>query len=152
MIAKVLVPTDGSESSILAARYAAYLAARIDCEVTLLHIVESAHLPYAIARLSAEKHREFEAAMEEAGKSILRLTQKELVDAGIAADTIMQKGRAGDVIRSVAGEGKYDLIIIGSTGRGGGSRALLGRVSQEVLHTAPCPVLLVKEKGKKVKA
>jgi nucleotide-binding universal stress UspA family protein len=148
MIAKILVPTDGSEPSILAARYAAYLATKTDCKVTLIHIVEPIHLPYSIARFSDEKHQELEAAVEEAGKSILRLTQKELVDAGIAADTIMQKGRPGNIIRSVAEEGKYDLIIVGSTGRGGVSRALLGSVSQEVLHTAPCPVLVVKEKGK----
>jgi len=148
MIAKVLVPADGSEPSILAARYAAYLATKTDCKVTLLYVVEPTRLPYSIARFSDEKQHELEAAMEEAGKSILRLTQKELVDAGIAADIIMQKGRPGDIICSVAEEDKYDLIIIGSTGYGGVSRILLGSVSQEVLHTAPCPVLVVKAKSK----
>jgi nucleotide-binding universal stress UspA family protein len=148
MVTKILVPTDGSEPSILAARYAAYLASKISAKVTLLHVVEPGHLPYSIARLSDEMNRELETTIEESGKSILRLTQKELVAAGVPVDMVMQKGRPGDVICSLVEEGNYDLIIIGSTGRGGVSRALLGSVSQEVARTASCPVLIIKEKGK----
>jgi len=146
MIAKILVPTDGSELSILAARYAAYLATKVEGKITLLHVVEPSHLPYSTARISDKKRREFEDAMEETGKSILRLTQKELVDAGIAADIVMQRGRPSDVICSTAEEGDYDLIIIGSTGRSGIKSVLLGSVSQSVVRLAPCPVLIVKRR------
>ena len=148
MITKILVPTDGSDLSILAARYALYLATKIESKVTLLHVVEPSQLPFSMARLSDEKRQEIETIVEETGKSILRLTQKELVDASVPVDTIMRRGRPSDIICSVAEEGNYDLIIMGRTGHGGISRVLLGSVSQKVVHTAPCSVLIAKEREK----
>jgi nucleotide-binding universal stress UspA family protein len=144
MITKVLVATDGSEGALLGAHYAAYLATNLGCKVTLFHVVEFPPVPYAYAGVTAEERHRFENEVREAGRSILRLSQKPLADAGIAVNLELGEGRPGDAICGYAQEGNFDLIIIGNQGRGMVSRVLMGSVSQEVVQAATCPVLVVR--------
>jgi nucleotide-binding universal stress UspA family protein len=147
MITRVLVAIDGSDTSLLAAKYAAFLATNLGCKVTLLHVVEYPPLPFALAGVSEEESRRFNNRVVESGRSILRLGQKPLAEAGVAAEIELREGRPADVICQVAQEGKFDLVIIGNRGRGMVSRVLLGSVSQEVVRAAPCPVLVIRNQS-----
>ena len=144
MIANILVATDGSEPSVRGAEYAAYLAKNLGCKVTLLHVAELASTPLSVAASGEEARRKLQADLLEAGRSIIRLSQKPLADAGLAVNYEILEGRPAEVIRKYALDGNFDLIIVGNRGRGKVSRVLLGSVSDEVVREASCPVMVVR--------
>lgn len=59
--------------------------------------------------------------------------------------TVIRKGPAQAEIVALAAEERADLVVMGTHGRGGVSRVLLGSVADRVLRTAPCPVLTVRK-------
>ena len=109
--------------------------------MTLLHAVEFPPIPYYFGGVTEEERRRFENEIKESGRSILRLTQKPLADAGISINLELREGRPADVICAYAVEGEFDLIIVGNRGRGMVGRVLMGSVSNEVVQAATCPVL-----------
>jgi nucleotide-binding universal stress UspA family protein len=141
MIERILVPSDGSEGSSVAARYAAELAGSFGARVTVLHVVEMPRIPDYFFRM---KESEIRDEFIEGGKAVLGLTQKIFVQSGISANTDLREGRPGDVIPQVAREGGFDLIVIGSRGVGAAESMLMGSVSEQVARKAPCPVLIVR--------
>jgi len=144
MINKILVATDGSAAAIRGVQYAAYMANTLGSKVSLIHVVESASSLLSIA-IKGEKARQvFKEEILEAGRSIIRLSQKPLADAGIAVDYVVKDGRPGEVICEYAKEGNFDLIIVGNRGQSGVAKLLLGSISSEVVRSAPCPVLVVR--------
>ena len=144
MFSKILVAADGSESSLLASKYAASLATKLGCKVTLIHVVEPTPFPFTYGGITQEQRRQIEQQIKESGRAILRLNQKPLADSQVPAELELREGRPGDMICQFAEEGEFDLIIIGNRGSGMVSRVLLGSVSQEVVRAAPCPVLVVR--------
>jgi nucleotide-binding universal stress UspA family protein len=144
VITKILTATDGSEVALRGVQYAAYLATKLGCKVTLIHVVELSATPLSVAAINEESRRKFAEDPMESGRSIIRLSQKPLADAGIASNYEVMEGRPAEVICKYAIEGKFDLIIVGNQGRGKISRVLLGSVSSEVVRVAPCPVLVIR--------
>ena len=145
MFSKILVAADGSQCSIMASKHAAYLATKLGCKVTLIHVLEPAPFPFTYGGITQEERRDIEQKIMESGRSILRLNQKPLADEQVPVDLELRQGRPGDQICQFAEEGGFDLIIIGNRGRGMVSRVLLGSVSQEVVRAALCAVLVVRE-------
>jgi len=125
VITKILVATDGSEAALCGVQYAAYLATNLGCKVTLIHVVELASSPLSVAMKTEEARRKFEEELRESGRSIIRLSQKPLADAGIAVNYEVIEGRPSDVICNYAKEGSFDLIIVGNRGRGKAAQLLL---------------------------
>ena len=144
MINKILVATDGSEIALRGAQYAAYLANKLGCKVTLIHVVDLAATPLSVAAANEELRRKFQEELKEAGRSIIRLSQKPLADAGIAANYEVSSGKPAEVICKLAAEDNFDLIIVGNRGRGKISSCILGSVSEEIARVAPCPVMVVR--------
>jgi nucleotide-binding universal stress UspA family protein len=144
VITKILTATDGSEVALRGVGYAAYLATKLGCKITLIHVVDLSTTPLSVAAINEESRRKFAEDLMESGRSIIRLSQKPLADAGIAANYEVIEGRPAEVICKYAIEGKFDLIIVGNQGRGKISRVLLGSVSSEVVRVAPCPVLVIR--------
>lgn len=60
MFSKILVAADGSEHSLLASKYAAYLASSLNCKVTLVHVLEPAHVPFTYGGLTEEQRQRIE--------------------------------------------------------------------------------------------
>jgi nucleotide-binding universal stress UspA family protein len=141
MIRRILVPSDGSEGAMAAARYAARLATHFGASVTVLHVVEMPRIPDYFFRM---KESEIRDEFIEGGKAVLGLTQKVFIQAGIPTEMELRQGRAGDVISQVASEGGFDLIVIGSRGVGMAESMLLGSVSEQVVRKASRPVLVVR--------
>jgi len=138
----ILVPTDFSASSEVALDYAVQLAAKLDAKIHLLNVIGAQLIgtEYGVPVTTA--------LMEEL---ILRdqdrLDQLVALRAGSAsfAPVILETGDARAQIEQVARRIDADLIVMGTHGRRGVSRWLLGSVAEAVLRVAPCPVLLVRE-------
>lgn len=136
---KILVPVDGSASSMRAAGYAAELAKAMNSELLLIHC----HKPFPVVFGEPYFQKAVDKIMK---KSEARLEpyRKMLQDSGVAfADKILE-GPAAEAICEVAKIEKIDMIIMGSRGRSDLEGLLLGSCTHRVLSTAVCPVLVVK--------
>lgn len=147
---KILIPTDGSKSSLNAVKYAAKLASSLRTKntITLINVHDEAGLLYADQFAGVPN---VTVNIEEMHDYLLELSRKELKSAqtildkaGVKHDMIIGIGRVTDEILGVANKDKYDLIIMGSKGRSAFADLLVGSVAQRVLHAAKQPVLLVK--------
>ena len=147
---KILIPTDGSKSSLNAVKYAAKLASSLRTKntITLINVHDEAGLLYAdqfagVPNVTINLEEMHDYLLEMSRKE-LKSAQKILDKAGVKHDMIIGIGRVTDEILEVANKDKYDLIIMGSKGRSAFADILVGSVAQRVLHSAKQPVLLVK--------
>lgn len=144
MPAHVLVPIDESEQSKAALEFA--LSEYSDAQLTALHVVDPAdiHGGVALESASPESYGNLKAQQEETASQVL-------ADATECADrhgqTIETEQIIGTVAHSISTfpEGRdIDHIVIGSHGRSGVSRVLLGSVAEKVIRRSPVPVTIVR--------
>lgn len=140
---KILLPVDGSKSSVNAAKYAAKLASnlRSKCVITLISIhddISLRHVRTFVAKSVVEDY------LREVSEKELKATRKILDDAGIKHDMVIKQGNIAKEILAIANKEKFDLIVMGSKGRGGLLDLALGSVAQRITSSAKQPVLLVK--------
>lgn len=146
-IRKVLVPTDFSEDAALAVRAAQRIlrAAEPGARLLLLHAY---HLPVEFTALGTMPVTPtlFADAQEQALKHLEELA-KPLRGQGLTVETIAREGYAPAVVEEVARAESIDLIAMGTHGRSGLQRLLLGSTAERVVQHAPCPVLVVRREG-----
>ena len=143
---KILVATDGSTHSLRAAKYAAKLAGMMRMhlptpEVTLLNVHDDIALRHAKSFVGKEVVDEY---LQELSNKELKAARKVLDESGCTYDVKSKTGHVSEEITAFAHAKKYDLIVLGSKGRGAIADMLIGSVAQRVLATAKIPVLLVK--------
>jgi nucleotide-binding universal stress UspA family protein len=134
-IQTILHPTDFSDRSDYAFRLACSLARDHGAHLIVLHVAEPPLPLYAEG-----------AMIPPVSEDPVKLGQKKLgmiraPDAKVAIDHRLTEGEAAPEIVRVARETKADLIVMGTHGRTGLGRLLVGSVAEEVLRKAPCPVL-----------
>jgi nucleotide-binding universal stress UspA family protein len=141
-VRRILVPTDFSKGSEAALAYAQTFAARFEADVVLLHVVaphlplrEVPVLPFDVARGAADIARAAEGRLS-------RLAQA-IEWQGRSTKTAVRHGTEDEQILAAAREEQADLIVMGTHGRTGLGRALLGSVAERVVRRAVCPVLTV---------
>lgn len=136
----ILVPTDFSGYAEEALDYALELAAKIGAKVTLLNVIgiPALGVPELGVAISATLMESFVQQNQEA----LDKLAKAKLPAQI--ETALRTGDARDVIVGTAKELHADMIVMGTHGRRGLSRALLGSVAEGVVRMAPCPVLTIR--------
>ncbi len=147
---KILVPTDFSECSQAACDMAAKMAAHFGSTITLLHVDEPpAWQGFVIPELVVDMPNETNASLQQFVATRTRRGLDHLVErmrsAGVAH--VQQRVEAGDpdaVIARVAEEIQCDLIVIGTHGRKGFERLMMGSVAEQVVRQATCPVLTVR--------
>jgi nucleotide-binding universal stress UspA family protein len=137
----ILVAVDGSEHAAEALRTAAQLAQEEHARLTVITAVPPAP---ALAQMSAVGVALTEVAdlLGEAGKR-MRAQVDDLPD-DISVQSMAVPGHPVEVIRERLREGRHDLLVMGTRGLGRMGSALLGSVSQAVLHEARVPVLVVR--------
>lgn len=147
---KILVPVDYSSHSKEAIRAAAELASRYDASITIAHVFElmtgvEASLAYALPegymlftpQQIDDLAREYE--------KLLAGAKSEAEAAGARkVETRELQGAPAFALLELAKAGGYDLIVMGTHGRRGIGRVMLGSVAEHVLREAPCPVLTVR--------
>ena len=139
-IQQILVPTDFSEPSKKALKYAVSVAKQLGAKITLLHVVE---LPIAYPYgdynpFVAEPYRIVSAATATAGK----ICKEEKINPRFIRETLVKEGISYQEIVDTAKALKMDLIIIATHGRTGLAHVLLGSTTEKVVRHAPCPVLV----------
>jgi nucleotide-binding universal stress UspA family protein len=139
-IRRILVPHDFSDSAERALSYALTFAQKFGGRVTVVHAYE---IPTLGASESLVASLEFaEEVAREAGKTLAGIANRAR-KSNLEVETVLRRGTAWVEINAVAEQMKADLIVMGTHGRKGVSRFLLGSVAEKVVRTAPCPVLTV---------
>ncbi len=139
----ILCPIDFSEFSVTAYHHALSLADHYQAQLVAQHIVELWRYPSASFAASAGLYAEFRQALQESGMKQLQEFVKNHTHNEIQPELIVHEGIAPDSILSFAHAHKTDVIVMGTHGRRGYDRLMLGSVTDRVMRTAPCPVLAV---------
>lgn len=133
---RVLVPLDGSERSETALEEALELFP--DADMYVLHVVQ-VKTPWG-----DDEKTGYERSLEE-GESALDSAESIAAEHGRDMETGMVEGNAAKTIISYAERNDIDHIVMGSTGRSGVSRVLLGSVAESVTRRAPCSVTIIRD-------
>jgi nucleotide-binding universal stress UspA family protein len=141
---KILVATDGSKAALHAVKYAAKLAKLVRAAtnvITLVSVHDDAGLQHSKAVIGSDAVADY---LRELSDKELKPARKLLDAADVKHDMVIRTGHVAQEIVALADKGKFDLIVLGSKGRGAIADLLLGSVAQRVLATAKQPVVLVK--------
>jgi universal stress protein A len=129
----ILCPVDYSSTSDLAIQLAGKLARSGESKVILLHVIQPG---------SADEQTTIVGAMINDAKD--RIRERGLFEKSIELEHLTLKGNPGEVIVHFAEKRKADLIVMGTHGRTGLSKLLMGSIAQAVMQNAPCPVITIK--------
>ena len=135
----ILVPVDGSDYSMRAAKYAAELANLIGGEIVLMHC----HKSFPVVLGEPHFQNAINKIMEKSNK-LVEPYRKLFQETGTSFIERILEGPAANAICEVAKLEKLDIIVIGSRGRNKLEGLLLGSCTQRVLNMAPCPVLVIR--------
>lgn len=135
---KILVPTDFSEDALRAVREARRFQQLTQAEVLLVHVTEP---PFEGLRIqTGDLHREIKTS---AAKRMQALAAEHF-PGSTHVSTLVEEGRAGEVVCDLARTRGVDAIIIASHGITAMKHFLLGSVAEKVVRHAPCSVLVVR--------
>lgn len=149
MYRRILVATDGSETSKLALNEAVALAKVHQSQLRIVHVVDAA--PLFTADTFYANIDKLESGLIEAGKKVLAEALASTQAAGMGAETQLVENevmniRVADRIVQEAKAWPAELIVMGTHGRRGMSHLFLGSVAEGVTRTATVPVLLIRAK------
>lgn len=140
MYKKILIPTDGSETAKKASAHGIRLAKSLGAQVTALYVCD------VTAFFGVPTHAIIDtmnALLEDEGNKVLSEFKKNSKKEGVKFDSMLKEGVPYEVIIETANELGHDLIVMGTHGRKGLDRLLLGSVTEKVVRTAHCPTLVV---------
>jgi nucleotide-binding universal stress UspA family protein len=143
---RILVPVDGSATSNEGLREAIELAKAQGAALRLVHVADE----HFIAAMGLEYEASVDRLMHSvktAGRRVLRKAEDAVRRAGLEPTTVMLETLTGPVADPIVGEAKKwraDLIVIGTHGRRGMRRLVLGSDAEHVVRLSPVPVLLVR--------
>lgn len=135
-IERILVPVDLSPCSRMALDYAVFLADEFGASVDVLHVWQPAEsrrvvdVPEPAPSLAADDLREFVAGAQQPKRATLR----QRIELGHPWKRIVEE----------ASSGQFDLLVIGTHGLTGRLHMIMGSMTEQVVRTAPCPVLTVR--------
>ncbi|WP_313694631.1 universal stress protein [Halorarum halobium] len=132
---EILVPTDASETADAALDAALSLASRTGARVHLLSVVN----PYVLSKVTdvGESRSEVESIVAEAAERAR--------DAGVGVETAVAEGAPHEEVGAYVDEHGIDVVVMGTHGRSGVGRALMGSVTEKVVRTVDVPVLTIHE-------
>ena len=135
---QIVIATDGSESVRRAVSVALDLADRFDATVHALYVVDEGEVASSPERV----REEMRDALDESGAAALE-TVANATDRPVT--TAVREGRPATVIREYAIDHDADMVAMGTRGRHGENRFLIGSVAERVVRTCPVPVLTVRQ-------
>ncbi len=148
-VKNILVPTDCSDSSIDAAKYAVQFSKQFNAQLTLLLV--TATEPLAVLNdygyFSPELHQKLVIESTKRAEEQLSAFWQSLSDPEVEAKLVNVKGDPFTEIVQFAKDNTIDIIIMGTHGHTGIKHILMGSVAEKVVRYSPYPVLTVKQKG-----
>jgi nucleotide-binding universal stress UspA family protein len=137
----ILVPTDGSKGVDRAVEHALSLAEKYDATAHVLYVVNTS----AYSTLPADSNWEtITAALEDEGEKATGEIAARLRDSDVDTETVVEEGVPHKTILGYADENGIDLIVMGTHGKTGLDRLLLGSVTEKVVRASETPVLTVR--------
>jgi len=139
---KILIPTDGSEYTKAAVTKGLEMAKATGAEVTALYVVDQTsfiNFPMDSTIVSVY------TLLEKEGEEAMDYVKKEAAALGVKLTTRIEEGSPSRKIVDLSAE--HDLVVMGTLGRTGFSKLLLGSVAERVVRFAKCPVLVVRATG-----
>ena len=134
---QILLPTDGSEGSDIAVDWGVWLASEFDSMVQALYSVETGRLP------AATTPSELLDELEREGKTALESVRSQTNAAGVRSSGRVTSGPPARAILGAIEQKEIGLVVIGTRGRHGISKQLLGSVTERVVRHAPAAVFCV---------
>jgi nucleotide-binding universal stress UspA family protein len=148
MYRTILVPIDGSKASMIGLKHAIALAREQQARLRLLHVIDEAMLATTMADpAGAVIVPEILDSLKAEGRKVLSTACRAAESAGAKAEAVQLASRGqpvSDVILREAKRAKADLVVMGTHGRRGLNRLLLGSDAERVLRQSNVPVLLVR--------
>ncbi|HRW09842.1 MAG TPA: universal stress protein [Caldilineaceae bacterium] len=141
---QILVPTDGSQSSLQAGQLAFRLAQLCGAQLTALYVVDTAVLE-EIARFSEQQRAEVRQELFDNGHQYLAYIDGLAHQTNLTLQQEIREGVPYEEIVALAAAINADLIVMGHVGRRGPRRILIGSVTERVIEFAHCPVLVAKQ-------
>jgi nucleotide-binding universal stress UspA family protein len=139
----ILCPIDFSDFSAAAYQHALSLADYYKAKVVALHVVELWKYPFADYAAQEADYAKFSRALCEGGEVRLKRFVQEYSPGGAQPELVIHQGNAPNCILSVAQKQNLELIVMGTHGRRGFDRLVLGSTTDRVMRKAACPVLVV---------
>jgi len=136
---KILVPTDGSEYTKPAIMQAIELAKLTGAKLTALYVLDQTvltNMPMDTAVMNVYK------TLEKEGQEAVDFVTKSAQEAGVDVEVTIKEGTPVKVILEESPN--YDVIVMGTLGRTGMSKLLMGSVAERVVRAASCPVMVVR--------
>jgi nucleotide-binding universal stress UspA family protein len=146
MIRKILAPVDGSPTSMRGLAEAIGLVKQVNGTLRILHSVDE--LLIGDVPLGTDYYNRWVEGVRARGQQILREAQAFCRERDVNAEAILAETvgkRAADIIIDQAKQWPADLIVMGTHGRRGINRLLMGSDAELVLRSSPVPVMLVRE-------
>jgi nucleotide-binding universal stress UspA family protein len=141
---RIVVPTDFSACAEEAWALAQRLARAVGAELVLVHVLVETAL-YDETPFTMQRVREVYEGARRWGRESLDGWAAKAKSEGLDARVALRTGAPYQEIVALATDERADLVVMGTHGRGGVGRALLGSVADRVVRMAPCPVLTVRE-------
>jgi nucleotide-binding universal stress UspA family protein len=141
---KILHPTDFSECAAEAEAVASDLARKLGGELVLVQVLVEAPL-YSEGFISRHQVRNVYDAQRKWSEETLEARAEQLRQSGVKTTWRVQFGAPHEEIARTAEEEHASMIVMGTHGRTGLNRMLLGSVAERVIRLAPCPVMTVRQ-------
>lgn len=144
MYDRILVPTDGSEETERAVEHAAELAAIHGASLHAVYVVNTASFTSLPMETSWEGIND---VLRDEGEGALERVREIASERGVSVEPVLIEGSPSREIARYAEDENCDLIVMGTHGRGGINRLLLGSVAERVVRSSSVPVLTVRVGG-----
>jgi nucleotide-binding universal stress UspA family protein len=144
---KLFVAVDGSDNSDMALGVAHELCRHLNSSLEIAHVVPDLPIPLTdpVGAYAAFDYAGLAKTLEETGREILSKAVKNTTVGNVSSSLVLAGGqRISAAILTAVRDASSDLIVIGTHGRSGMDRLLLGSVAEGVIHHAEMPVLLVR--------
>lgn len=148
MYHKILLPTDGSKFAENAAKHAIWIASRSGAEIIVLNVIETSSLvglpaEDLIVRIKEMLKEEGQRSLERISEMVIDSEEESKLEKDIKITLKTEEGSPADsILKTIEGE-NVDLVVMGTSGKHGLDRFLLGSVTEKVVRSAKCPVLAV---------
>lgn len=142
MYERILIPIDGSDCSEEAMRQGVELASQLEATASFLYVVED---PLYYARNAVAAYGDFYEDLRRVGREVLAQAQRRAEERGVSAQVILVDTPLSHPVDAVLeAEGEHDLTVMGTHGRRGFNRWVLGSVAEGVLRRSTKPQLVIR--------
>lgn len=146
LLERILLVVDGSEPSVVAARFAVQLGAQLGTRITAAYVVDTATMDYLLQTriFVSEEREEFEKDLERTGQRYLDYVTTIARNHGLSIETSLIKGSIHKTILDMARNLQVDAVVVGGWRRSITRKDATSVERQLILDDADCPVIVVK--------